>query len=582
MTPHLAAHLSAHVYGKEGPPLVEGTAFEFRDPSTGAPRQIEILEVRDNPRTGYQGAIYRDVQSNTFIVAHRGTEFDREARQDGLVADGGMVAARINAQLPDAMALTREALAMARDQRAAGQPATVETAGHSLGGTHAQATAFNFQIPGHTFNAYGAIGINGIPDDARAPVVNHVRVTDVVSAANRHVGEVRPYAREADILSSTSPAGVLAVAYPAHAIAEFSGPNSLLSDPQARARADAGQPLFDQRRNEIALLRGGATLLAETHIRRNELVGQGVGAVLDGAGAAGDVALRGAGRWQSGWTATVTEAGALSVRAGTEVGALAAQGGARAVGGLVRVDGEIRAARDEALANVARLAEWAVPSWRGIAQPYELRAERTREATRQYSEGLVRGADEGATALRDGGRDVAGVIRRNGEALAQTQRETGERAGAAVRDALGDSAAVVRNATARPTGPMYREPEAGLPMSDRRHPQFALFEGAQRGIDALPSGRPDTAEGRERLAAALAGQAYMQGMTRIEHVVMARDGERVFAVQGRLGDPAAHTAAVPASAERQPVAQSTQLVDDLREIRERAAAVAPTPPAMAR
>jgi hypothetical protein len=584
MTPYLAARLSEHVYGEIEPKVGPNVRFDLTDPTTGRSTTIQVVSVADNPRTGYQGAIYRDLQSGAFIVAHRGTEFGREARQDGLIADGGMVAARINAQLPDAMELTRSALAMARAEREKGTPAAVETTGHSLGGTHAQATAFRFQIPGHTFNAYGAIGINGIPDDARAPVVNHARVTDVVSAGNRHVGEVRLYARDQDFARSVNVPTLLTVAGPAHAIAEFSGPNSLLSDPQARQRAEHGAPMFDARRNEVALLRGGITLAAEAHLVQREARGQVAGAVLEGTGIAADATLRGAGRLQAGWTAAVTEAGALSVRAGTEVGALAQQGGARAVGGLVRVDGEIRAARDEALAGVARLAEWAVPAWRGIAQPYELRAERTREASRQLSEGLVRGADEGAAALRDGGREAANGLRRSGTAVADLQREAGERAGEAVRVPLQQGAAALRDATARPAGPMYREPEAGLPMSDRRHPQFALYEGAQRGIDALPSGRPDTAEGRERLAAALAGQAYMQGITRIEHVVVARDGERVFAVQGRLGDPAAHTAAVPASAERQPVAQSTQLVDDLREIRERshAPAAAPAAPSMSR
>jgi len=38
------------------------------------------------------------------IVAHRGTEFGREAQQDGLMADGSMVLARLNPQLPEAIA----------------------------------------------------------------------------------------------------------------------------------------------------------------------------------------------------------------------------------------------------------------------------------------------------------------------------------------------------------------------------------------------------------------------------------------------------------------------------------------------
>jgi hypothetical protein len=53
--------------------------------------EYRILDHRDNPRTGYQGTIYQRVDTREIIVAHRGTEFDREALKDGLLADGGMV-----------------------------------------------------------------------------------------------------------------------------------------------------------------------------------------------------------------------------------------------------------------------------------------------------------------------------------------------------------------------------------------------------------------------------------------------------------------------------------------------------------
>jgi hypothetical protein len=53
--------------------------------------EYRILDHHDNPRTGYQGTIYQRVDTREIIVAHRGTEFDREALKDGLLADGGMV-----------------------------------------------------------------------------------------------------------------------------------------------------------------------------------------------------------------------------------------------------------------------------------------------------------------------------------------------------------------------------------------------------------------------------------------------------------------------------------------------------------
>jgi hypothetical protein len=585
MTPHLAAFLSSDVYGGESARRIVGDRARYIDPVTGQSRELDVVAASDNPRTGYQGAIYRDVGTNTFIVAHRGTEFDREARQDGLIADGGMVVARINAQMPEAMALTRRAIELAREERQQGRPATVETTGHSLGGTLAQGAAFRFQIPGHTFNAYGAIGVNGIPDDARAPIVNHARVTDVVSAGNRHVGDVRLYARDQDFMRSTSLPGVLSVAGPAHAIAEFSGPNSLLADPQAVVRADAGRPLFELRRNEIALMRGGITLAAGTHLLQREFAGRGVGAALDGAGTVANATIDGAGRVVAGWTANVTQGGAIAVRGGAEVGALAQQGGARVAGVASRVDNELRAGRDEALAGVMRLAEWAAPRWVGVggSEFFERRAERERAAGREQQVGIVAGGDAAAERTRDGGRAAAGVIRDGGAAAAERAREVTDRAGDTVRGGLQQAAAAVRDATARPTGPMYREPEAAPPISDRRHPQFALYDGVARGVDALPPGvRPETPDARERLSAALAGQLYMQGIRSADHVVASADGQRVFAVSGRLGDPAAPIASVLASAERQSVMQSTQLVDDLREIRERQAQQGTPTPAIAR
>lgn len=572
MTPHLAAHLSADVYGGPTARRLVGDEVTFTDPTNGRTSRLIVVLAADNPRTGYQGAVYRDVETNAFIVAHRGTEFDREWRQDGVGADGGMVAARINTQIPEAMALTRQAMALAQREREQGRPAAVETTGHSLGGTLAQATAFRFQLPGHTFNAYGAVGINGIPDDARAPIVNHMRSSDPVSAANRHVGEERRYALREDVALATNGAVfIVGGGVNAHGIGNFTGPESILT-PRARALDQQFDAVFDLRRGQIALARGGITLAAEAHLQQRELAGRGVAAALDSAGAAGNAAIDGAGRAAAVWTATVSQGGAIAVRGGAEAGALAQQGGARVAGLTSRVDNEIRAGRDEALAGVMRLAEWAAPRWVGVggSEFFERRAERERAAGREQQAGIVAGGDDAAERTRDGGRAAATAIRDGGAAVAERTREATDRAGDAVRGSLQGVATTVREATARPTGPMYREPEVAPAISDRSHPQFALYEGVARGVEALPSGpRPDSAEARERLSAALASQLYMQGIRSADHVLASPDGQRVFAVSGRLGDPAAHVASVPSSAERQPVLQSTQLVDDLREAHER-------------
>lgn len=57
--------------------------------------QFKVLEHYDNPKTGYQGTIYQRSDTGEIVVAHRGTEFDREPKQDGM-ADGAMVVARVN------------------------------------------------------------------------------------------------------------------------------------------------------------------------------------------------------------------------------------------------------------------------------------------------------------------------------------------------------------------------------------------------------------------------------------------------------------------------------------------------------
>jgi hypothetical protein len=163
--------------------------------------KYRILEHHDNPRTGYQGSIYQRVETNEIIVAHRGTEFDREALKDGLLADGGMVLNRSNLQASDAIALTRKALQLAQE-KAVGEGGTappVTVTGHSLGGTLAQVTAHHFDLRGETFNAYGATSLGlRIPAGGHS-VTNHVMAGDLVSAASAHYGQVKLYATPREV-----------------------------------------------------------------------------------------------------------------------------------------------------------------------------------------------------------------------------------------------------------------------------------------------------------------------------------------------------------------------------------------------
>lgn len=160
-----------------------------------------VLKHADNPRTGYQGTVYQQLDTGAIIVAHRGTEFGREALRDGL-ADAGMVVSRSNVQIEDAVELTRWAVDHARSTEVRveyGHAPEVTVTGHSLGGTLAQATAHHFGLRGETFNAYGAASLDRRIPEGGAHVLNHVMATDPVSAASPHYGQVHIYALPEEI-----------------------------------------------------------------------------------------------------------------------------------------------------------------------------------------------------------------------------------------------------------------------------------------------------------------------------------------------------------------------------------------------
>ncbi|MDV3470275.1 lipase, partial [Stenotrophomonas sp. C3(2023)] len=147
---------------------------------------FEVREHVDNKLTGYQGTIYERVDTGEIVIAHRGTE----AAKDG-IADASMVSSRFNPQAADALALTRDALSMARTNAVGDrQVVPVTVTGHSLGGTLAQITAHHFNLKGETFNAYGAASLGLRIPSGGDTVVNHVMATDAVSAASPHFGQV--------------------------------------------------------------------------------------------------------------------------------------------------------------------------------------------------------------------------------------------------------------------------------------------------------------------------------------------------------------------------------------------------------
>lgn len=247
-------------------------------------RQFKVLAHTDNPANGYQGTIYQAMDSGRIIVAHRGTEFDREPFLDGLT-DAGMVLNRHNVQSADAIELTRTALELARDPMVRGDHAQLEVTitGHSLGGTLAQVTAHHFGLRGETFNAYGAASLDRRIPEGGSLVVNHVMATDPVSAASPHFGEVRIYAlpdeitrlraggyhdnRALDMITPDMAPLVAGSSFGAHSMHNFLDVDgegrpdvSVLRDPAASRLAERHERTIENYRDDMNDLRRGITI----------------------------------------------------------------------------------------------------------------------------------------------------------------------------------------------------------------------------------------------------------------------------------------------------------------------------------
>ncbi|RJU09070.1 lipase [Xanthomonas campestris] len=260
----------------------------YKDRAVGrrAPGQEEIVTIEgqryavldhvNNKSNGYQGTIYRRESSGEIVVAHRGTE----GNVNDILTDATMVTSRTNPQAADALALTQNALAMAKDVGSrTGHAPEVTVTGHSLGGALAQISAHHYDLKGETFNSYGAASLSyRIPEGGNS-VVNHVMASDPVSAASPHFGQVRIYAKPDEIATlggagySNSKANFLVPDYPlvaagaslgAHKLGNFLGEHSALTDPNARPLAEKNARMIDEYRNDVDGLRTGTTILTRS------------------------------------------------------------------------------------------------------------------------------------------------------------------------------------------------------------------------------------------------------------------------------------------------------------------------------
>lgn len=275
------AGLASDSYDESRPPGI-------RAPGKGERITVEgvIFEVReqyDNPRTGYQGTIYQRTDTGEIVVAHRGTEFDREAKQDGLIADGGMVLNRTNSQVPEAIALTQRAIARAKEMASdTGHTPEVSVTGHSLGGTLAQITAAKLNLRGEAFNPYGAASLNHGVKEGGHRFLNHVMAGDTVSAASPHHGQVRMYATAGEVAAVTAAgygrlnpmpdnallaAGLAMGAAGSHNMDNFLSVDSkkrpdvsVLDDPASQKLAERYSGTFGDYRRDVRGLRSGVSL----------------------------------------------------------------------------------------------------------------------------------------------------------------------------------------------------------------------------------------------------------------------------------------------------------------------------------
>ena len=277
------AHLADHCYGR----ALGGAAVDFQA-LVEKPVEIEgvryrVLAHADKP-SGYQGTIYQRLDTGDIVVAHRGTELGgSQTWRDGVLTDGGMLAARTNLQARDAIELTRTALEMARTNMGEYDPAPeVTVTGHSLGGTLAQITAHHFDLRGETFNAYGAASLEyRIPETRTPKVVNHAMAGDACSASGPHYGEVRIYAKPEEVRTLAAngyhQSRVLDAVTPDHPVrASINGSHSMhhftesdgaggrdasvLGDPAARERAQAHARAIADYRSDVRVVRAAGML----------------------------------------------------------------------------------------------------------------------------------------------------------------------------------------------------------------------------------------------------------------------------------------------------------------------------------
>ncbi|MGO1072455.1 XVIPCD domain-containing protein [Lysobacter sp. CA199] len=468
-------------------------------------RDYMVLETKSHI-SGYQGTIYRDMKSGEIIVAHRGSEGGlNQVVQDWVGGNGNMVFNRTNPQIGPASALTERALELAKRFPVNGHPAQVSVTGHSQGGTLAQITAAKYGLHGETYNAYGAASLDlDLPKGAKLDIVNHVRATDIVSAASKHLGEVRLYAIDKDakdlLADKQDPrtqgiggfvADIRKVGFDPHSVTQFykqneiSGP-PLLSDAN-RQTYGKNKEMFDSFRHDIYQMRAVITN----------------------------------GKDLSDWK-------------------LPKEPGAGMPDVLKR---EIQHRYDDAK--------------EGLHQGYEKAKQGVQDGYEKAKQGVQQGYDKAKQGVQDGYDKAKQGVQDAGERI----QDAGDR----VRGAVKDGWDRLQNSIPRINFPgISANDSRGTPLlNDPGHSHNPMFNKALAGMHEIDSrhGRPSD-DATARAAGALTAAAVNANFKDINKVVLGTDAKNLFAVEGDHHSVHHNAVAVPTTvAMQQPLAESTQAVD---------------------
>lgn len=136
-----------------------------------------------------------------------------------------------------------------------------------------------------------------------------------------------------------------------------------------------------------------------------------------------------------------------------------------------------------------------------------------------------------------------GYVGADGKPLVEDGR-FGRNTDAAVRQLQKDNGLVVDGIVGPKTLEAIKEARERPLLNDERHPRNPMYLQATEGLERLPAGTFKDRHALESAAAALTKEAHAAGLQRIDTVVPSPNGERLFAVQGTIGDPAASRVAV--------------------------------------